>query len=167
MTIHIPDDLARGMEGIAASQQKSVEQLAIDSLRAHFANASSPEILLGAVRKLPHPSAAAVDDLEAAIAAARLPVRDQGVRSVVERDGDRPRNRLGAKAKGAYPTVSRTKMAKLTGLHISTVTGILKGRQRPALRVALVMAKAIGVEIEELERELGKWQRKAKAEKAR
>jgi cystathionine gamma-synthase len=30
------------------------------------------------VRALPHPSAAAVDDLKAAIAAARLPVRDQG-----------------------------------------------------------------------------------------
>jgi predicted transcriptional regulator len=26
MTIRIPDDLARGLEGIAAAQQKSVEQ---------------------------------------------------------------------------------------------------------------------------------------------
>ena len=33
MTIQIPDDLARGLEGIAAAQQKSVEQVALDSLR--------------------------------------------------------------------------------------------------------------------------------------
>jgi hypothetical protein len=26
MTIHIPDDLARGLEGLAAAQEKSVEQ---------------------------------------------------------------------------------------------------------------------------------------------
>jgi hypothetical protein len=68
-TIPIPDDLARGLEGIAAAQQKSVEQ--VESAR-------SPEVVLRAVRQLPHPSAAAVDDLEAAIAAARLPVRDEG-----------------------------------------------------------------------------------------
>ena len=78
MTIHIPDDLARGLEGIAAAQRKSVEQLALDNLRSLFDRASSPEAVLRAVRGLTHPSAAAVDDLEAAIAAARLPVRDQG-----------------------------------------------------------------------------------------
>jgi hypothetical protein len=78
MTIQIPDDLARGLEGIAAAQQKSVEQLALESLRALFDSASSPEVVLRAVRELPHPSGAAVDDLEAAIAAARLPVRDKG-----------------------------------------------------------------------------------------
>jgi len=69
MTIQIPDDLARGLEGIAAAQQKSVEQVEC---------ASSPKVVLRAVRQLPHPSSAAVDDLNAAIAAARLPVRDQG-----------------------------------------------------------------------------------------
>ncbi len=78
MTIQIPDDLARGLEGIAAAQQKSVEQVALESLRALFDQASSPEAVLRTVRALPHPSAAAVDDLEAAIAAARLPVHDQG-----------------------------------------------------------------------------------------
>jgi hypothetical protein len=78
MTIQIPDDLARGLEGIAAAQQKSVEQVALESLRSLFDRASSPEVVTRAVRELPHPSAAAVDDLEAAIAAARLPVRDQG-----------------------------------------------------------------------------------------
>jgi predicted transcriptional regulator len=78
MTIQIPDDLARGLEGIAAAQQKSVEQVALDSLRCLLDRAASPVVVLRAVRELSHPSAAAVDDLEAAIAAARLPVRDQG-----------------------------------------------------------------------------------------
>jgi hypothetical protein len=78
MTIQIPDDLARGLEGIAAAQQKSVEQVALDGLRCLFDKASSPEVVLRAVRRLSHPSVAAVDDLDAAIAAARLPVRDQG-----------------------------------------------------------------------------------------
>ena len=78
MTIQIPDDLARGLEGMAAAQQKSVEQVALDGLRSLFDKASSPEVVLRAVRQLSHPSVAAVDDLDAAIAGARLPVRDQG-----------------------------------------------------------------------------------------
>jgi hypothetical protein len=78
MTIQIPDDLARGLEGIAAAQQKSVEQVALDGLRSLFDRASSPEVVLRTVRQLTHPSVAAVDDLDAAIAAARLPVRDRG-----------------------------------------------------------------------------------------
>jgi len=77
-TIQIPDDLARGLEGIAAAQTKRVEQVAVESLRSLFDKARSPEAVLRSVRGLPHPSAAAVDDLEAAIAAARLPVRNQG-----------------------------------------------------------------------------------------
>ncbi len=78
MTIQIPDDLARGLEGLAAAQQKSVEQLALESLRTFFDRASSPEAVLRAVRELPHPSAEAIDDLDRALAAARLTVRDQG-----------------------------------------------------------------------------------------
>ena len=78
MTIQIPDDLARSLEGIAAAQQKSVEQVALESLRSLFNGASSPQAVLRAVQEIRHPSAAAVDDLEAAIAAARLPVRDEG-----------------------------------------------------------------------------------------
>ena len=52
--------------------------LALESLLSLFESAISPEVVLRAVRQLPHPSAAAVDDLDAAIAAARLPVRDRG-----------------------------------------------------------------------------------------
>ena len=78
MTIRIPDDLARGLEGIAAAQQKSVEELAVERLRSLFDRPTSPASVLRTIRALPHPSRPAVDDLDAAIAAARLPVRDQG-----------------------------------------------------------------------------------------
>ena len=78
LTIQIPDDLARGLKGIASAQKKSVEQVALERLRSLFDRASSPEVVLRAVRSLPHPSPSAVDELDAAIAAARLPVSDQG-----------------------------------------------------------------------------------------
>jgi predicted transcriptional regulator len=77
MTIQVPDDLARDLAMIATAQRKSVEQVALESLRSLFDKATSPEAILRAVRELPHPSAAAVDELDAAIAAARLPVRDR------------------------------------------------------------------------------------------
>jgi hypothetical protein len=78
LTIQIPDDLARGLEGIASAQNKSVEQVALERLRSLFDRTSSSEAVLRAVRELPHPSSSAVDDLDAAIADARLPVSDQG-----------------------------------------------------------------------------------------
>jgi hypothetical protein len=70
----IPNDLARGLEGIAAARKKSVEQLALERLRSLIDDASSPAVVLRAVRQLPHPSYSAVYDLDAAIAAARLPM---------------------------------------------------------------------------------------------
>jgi hypothetical protein len=79
MTIQIPDDLARGLKGIAAAQQKSVEQLAVERLRSLLDKPTSPKLLLRTIQALPHPSPSAVDDLEAAIAASRLAVRDLGV----------------------------------------------------------------------------------------
>ncbi len=78
MTIQIPDDLARGLERVAELQRKSIEQIAVESLRHLFDHKGSPEAILRVVRSLPHPSAAAVDDLEAAIVSARLLVRDPG-----------------------------------------------------------------------------------------
>lgn len=78
MTIRIPDDLARGLEGIAAAQKKSVEQVALERLRSLLDQTTSPQAVLRAVRQLPHPSSSAVDDLDASIAASRLPVRDGG-----------------------------------------------------------------------------------------
>jgi hypothetical protein len=79
VTIEIPDDLASDLAGIAAARNMSVEQLAVARLRGLLARSSSPAALLAALRALPHPSAAAVDDLEAAIAEGRLPVQDAGV----------------------------------------------------------------------------------------
>ncbi|MEP7352264.1 MAG: hypothetical protein ABI824_03445 [Acidobacteriota bacterium] len=67
MTIQIPDDLTRGLEGIAASQHKSVEQLAVERLRTLIVDPASPRALLEVLRGLPHPSDAAVNDLESAI----------------------------------------------------------------------------------------------------
>jgi hypothetical protein len=78
LTIQIPDDLARGLEGIASAQKKSVEQVALERLRSLLDRPGSPKAVLRAVRELPHPSPSAVDDLEAAIAGARLPVSDEG-----------------------------------------------------------------------------------------
>jgi plasmid stability protein len=78
MTIQIPDDLARGLEGVAAAQNKSVEEVALERLRSLLDKATSPQAVLRALRELPHPSASAVDDLDAAIVASRLPVHDQG-----------------------------------------------------------------------------------------
>ncbi len=79
MTIQIPDDLARALEGVAAAQKKSVEEVALERLRSLLDKAGSPQALLRALRELPHPSSSAVDDLDAAITASRLPVRDRGV----------------------------------------------------------------------------------------
>jgi hypothetical protein len=79
MTIRIPDDLARGREEIAAAQRKSVEQLAVERLRSLFDRPTSPASVLRTIQALPHPSPLAVDDLDVAIAAARLPMRDQGL----------------------------------------------------------------------------------------
>lgn len=86
MTIQIPDDLSRGLECLAALQRKSVERVAVESLCRLFDRSDSPQAVLLA-RSLPYPSAATVDDMEAAIVSARLPVRDGGA-TFVTRDGD-------------------------------------------------------------------------------
>ena len=78
MTIQIPDDLARGLQGIATAQRKSVEEVAVEGLRQVFGRAGSPEAVLRSLRALPRPSAAVVDDLEASLISARLHVRDNG-----------------------------------------------------------------------------------------
>ena len=78
MTLQIPDDVARGLEGLAAAQRMSAEQVALESLRSLLDRASSPAAVLRAVRQLPHPSSEAIDDFDAAVAAARLPLSDGG-----------------------------------------------------------------------------------------
>lgn len=73
LTIGIPDDLARSLEAIASAQKKSMEQVALDRLRSGFDTVDS-----AALRELPRPSSAAVDDLDASLAASSLPVGDEG-----------------------------------------------------------------------------------------
>ena len=78
MTIKIPDDLARRLEDIATSQKKDAQQVAIEGLRSLVGGAGSPGSILRAMSEPPHLIPSAVDDLEAAIADGRLPVRAQG-----------------------------------------------------------------------------------------
>ena len=76
MTIQIPKDLARSLEGIAAEQHSSPQQVALDGLRSLVDKSSSPRAVLRRVHALPHPSSLAVNELEDSIAAERLPVTD-------------------------------------------------------------------------------------------
>ena len=80
LIIEMPDDLARSLEGIASARRKSVQQLALEQLSSLVAaipepRAGSPLTILRAMQAPPHLSSADVDDLDAAIAAGRLPVR--------------------------------------------------------------------------------------------
>ncbi len=79
MTIQIPDELAHNLEDLAASRQMSVEDFTVGQLQSLFQNRLTPSALFRVLQELPHPSPGAVDDMEAAIAAGRLPVRDQGI----------------------------------------------------------------------------------------
>jgi predicted transcriptional regulator len=80
LTIEIPDDLVRSLEGIAAAQRKSVQQLALEQLSSLVGVISeprtgSPAAVIRVMQESPHPSSADVDELDAAIAAGRLAVR--------------------------------------------------------------------------------------------
>lgn len=76
LIIEMPDDLARRLEGIAAAQHKTVQQLAVERLRSlvdEEPRRSSAAAVLRAMLEPPHPSASDVEELDAAIAAGRLP----------------------------------------------------------------------------------------------
>jgi hypothetical protein len=80
LTIEMPDDLVRSLEGIAAAQRKSVQQLALEQLSSLIGvnpepRVGSPAAVLRVMQEPPHPSSADVDELDAAIAAGRLAVR--------------------------------------------------------------------------------------------
>lgn len=80
LIIEMPDDLVRSLEGIAAAQCKSIQQLALDQLISLVGSvtglrAGSPAAVLRAMQEAPHPTLADVDELDAAIAAGRLAVR--------------------------------------------------------------------------------------------
>lgn len=80
LIINVPDELARSLEGIAAAQHVSVEQLAVERLRSLVETsveppAGSAAAVLTAMRRSPHPSASDVAELEAAIATGRMPAQ--------------------------------------------------------------------------------------------
>jgi plasmid stability protein len=79
LTIQVPDDIAQGLAMIAAEQQKTVEQVALERLTSIVFSKSSPQAILQAMRKGPHLSSSDVDEFEAAIASGRQPVNDRGV----------------------------------------------------------------------------------------
>jgi hypothetical protein len=80
LIIEVPDELVRSLEGIAAAQRKSVQQLALERLSSLVEvipepRAGSPAAVVQAMQEPPHPSSADVDELDAAIALGRLPIR--------------------------------------------------------------------------------------------
>jgi len=76
LTIEILDELARMLEGMAAAQRKSVQELALEQLSSLIPapHAGSPEAVLRVMQEPRRPSAADVDELDAALLAGRLPV---------------------------------------------------------------------------------------------
>jgi hypothetical protein len=80
LIIEMPDELVRSLAGMAAAQRKSVQQLALEPLSslveaAPGLRAGSPAAVLRVVQEPPHLSSADVDELDAVIAAGRLPIR--------------------------------------------------------------------------------------------
>lgn len=82
LTIALPDELARSLEGIAAAQQKSVQQLAVDQLSSLVRSGDEPipgsaAAILRAIQEPPHLTTEDVDELDAAIASGRLEIRNR------------------------------------------------------------------------------------------
>ena len=80
LIIEMPDDLVRSLAGMAAAQRKSVQQLALEQLSSlvevtRESRAGSPAAVLRVMQEPPHLSSADVDELDAVIAAGRLPIR--------------------------------------------------------------------------------------------
>ncbi len=84
LIIEVPDELARSLEGIAAAQRKSIQQLALERLRSLVEitpqlPAGSPAAVLRVMGEPPYPSPADADELDAAISAGRLRVRPRSL----------------------------------------------------------------------------------------
>jgi hypothetical protein len=80
LIIEMPDELVRSLAGMAAAQRKSVQQLALEQLSSLVeanpeVRAGSPAAVLRVMQEAPHLSSADVDELDAVIAAGRLPIR--------------------------------------------------------------------------------------------
>ena len=80
LIIELPDDLVLALQGIAAAQRKSLQQLALERLSSLVdvspaQRAGSPSAVLRAMQEPPHLDLADVEELDAMIAAGRLPIR--------------------------------------------------------------------------------------------
>jgi hypothetical protein len=80
LIIELPDDLMLSLQGIAAAQRKSLQQLALERLSSLVdvtpaQRAGSPSAVLRAMQEPPHLDLADVEELDAVIAAGRLPIR--------------------------------------------------------------------------------------------
>lgn len=75
-----------------------------------------------------------------------------GNRSTVARDVSKSKEKgrvmNGRAATGMYPQVSRTKLSEVTGKDITTISQIMRGRIRPRLEDAIVIAASVGIAIE-------------------
>jgi hypothetical protein len=78
-TLEIPEDLARGLERIAIANHKTVPEVALENLWSSVRVSTSPATVLQAMRAQPQLASDLVDELEAAIAAAQVPVRDESI----------------------------------------------------------------------------------------
>ncbi|MGA2115196.1 MAG: hypothetical protein ABSH56_10665 [Bryobacteraceae bacterium] len=84
LIIEMPDDLVRSLEGIAAAQRKSIQELALERLTSIIEvipapRAGSAAAVLQAMREPPHPVSSDVDELDTAIAAGRRPIRSRDI----------------------------------------------------------------------------------------
>lgn len=83
LTIDVPDDLARTLEGIASAHNTTVQQFALDRLReiaiSRRAEAGSPAALRNAALSPPRLSDSDITDLEAAMSAGRLPLTTKDI----------------------------------------------------------------------------------------
>jgi plasmid stability protein len=80
LIIELPDDLARSLQGIAAANHKSLQQLAIEGLRSLVHDTSgypsgSAAAVLRAAQEAPHPTASDMDEFDAILAGSRLSVQ--------------------------------------------------------------------------------------------
>lgn len=84
LTIELPASLAQRLAGLAAAQQKSLAEVAVERLTSALEAESEPPLgsaaaILQAMREPPHLTSADVDELEQAIAAGQLPVSAVGI----------------------------------------------------------------------------------------
>ena len=80
LVLDLAEDLANNLKSIAAAQNKTVQELAIEQLASLDTTGKqsmpgSPAAILRALQHPPHLDSADVDELDAVIAGGRLPVR--------------------------------------------------------------------------------------------